>query len=101
MIKYKIGVRIVGLKPEMLLAFPIIEQCYANYAVPCVITSVNDSTHKFGSKHYDGKAVDLRTKNTSDNVAKLIVDDMRKLLGPLGFDVVLESDHIHVEYDPK
>ena len=49
-----------------------------------------------GSLHYQGKAFDLRTWHVIEEVAK----QLRTYLGK-DYDVIVEKDHIHVEYDPK
>lgn len=66
------------------------------------ITSANDSKHMAGSKHYANEAFDFRIHNVLGG--KVAVDkwvsDIKGMLGRK-YDVVLEIDHIHVEYDPK
>ncbi len=69
------------------------------------ITSANDSKHKDGSAHYDDRAFDIRTKNIVGIadfplVARQWVERMIVLLGD-AYDVLLEENHIHVEYDPE
>jgi len=56
------------------------------------ITSVREGTHSAGSLHPLGYAWDMRK-----NIDAVMVDS---ILGP-DFDVVDETNHIHVEYDPK
>lgn len=100
MLTLKPGVRVVGLKPELLIAFVVADGVYASYGLECVVTSVVDSKHSIGSKHYAGYAMDLRTHHVpADSIKEL----HRKIQNGLGgdYDVVLESDHIHIEYDPK
>jgi hypothetical protein len=53
-----------------------------------------------GSKHYDGKAFDFRTWGLSSKQQQEFCDRCAEALGD-EFDVVLESDHLHVEWDPK
>ena len=79
----------------------------------CVITSLDDSTHSAGSKHYAAnnpsnqcEAVDVRTKHLPAILRDLFAVTMRELLEPMGYDVVMESpgepnEHLHVEFDPK
>lgn len=64
------------------------------------ITSANDSKHKAGSKHYIDQAFDFRTKNLIGGhvAARQWTVEIAKELGP-NFDVVLESDHLHIERD--
>lgn len=70
------------------------------------ITSANDSKHKTGSKHYTNEAFDIRIFNVVDgavNISKWVTAFRNRLnrYKANSYDVVLESDHIHVEYDPK
>jgi hypothetical protein len=67
------------------------------------ITSANDSEHMEGSLHYDNRAFDIRIRNIIGHVkneARLWAERMQVELGD-GYDVLLESDHIHIEYDPE
>lgn len=67
--------------------------------VDIVITSGTDGTHKRNSLHYRGRALDLRTKTLGDD-KYLWAETVKRRLGK-GYDVILESDHLHVEWDPK
>lgn len=96
----KKGVRINGLTPEMALGCQIVASVYASYGMNCVITSVSDGKHSRASKHYSGNAVDWRTNFLETSEKDKIAIDCKVSLGD-DFDVVLESDHLHVEYDPK
>ena len=69
-----------------------------NYVM--TITSGNDGVHKKNSKHYNNEAVDIRTRDMSEQNKVLTQLWIKKWLG-LNYDVILESDHIHIEYDPK
>ena len=94
----KAGVKLADLCPQMVLATQIIAEVYAAYGVDCVVTSANDSEHMEGSKHGTGEALDYRTRDlTSEQQVNLT----NTIIASLGqeFDVVLESDHLHVEYD--
>lgn len=62
-----------------------------------VITSACDGDHMPGSKHYNGDALDLRSRTLTDAFA--VRDMLQDELGD-DYDVILESDHIHVEWDP-
>jgi len=104
MIEFKAGVKLKDLQPQMLIALMLIEQEYDKFGTTTVVTSGNDSTHKVGSKHYEGKALDFRTKNLG--LASQLVQAVKVKLNPLGYDVLHESigtpnEHMHVEYDPK
>ena len=97
----KQGVDLRGLKPQMAIAYTIICAAYQRHgAQPCVITSASDGTHGPNSLHYQGLALDLRTKSVIPAMLSLIVRDLKRDLGDQ-FDVVEEPDHLHVEYDVK
>lgn len=64
-----------------------------------VVTSAHDGTHSEGSLHDDGLAVDLRVWGFSDAQARRVTTAIQEQLGRK-WDVVYESTHIHIEYDP-
>ena len=67
------------------------------------ITSANDSKHMDGSLHYANRAYDIRTYNIvgpTMDIAKTWVARMKLALGG-HYDIILEIDHIHAEYQPK
>ena len=66
-----------------------------------VVTSANDGRHSKNSLHYKGKAVDIRIWALKKDEDK--TQAIRELKLALGsdYDIVLEPDHIHIEYDPK
>jgi len=59
-----------------------------------------DGKHKYGSKHYDGNAFDLRIKYFTPEQRNDLFQLLKTTLGA-DYDVVLHSTHIHIEYDPK
>lgn len=87
------------------------ETAPALYGDAVVITSGNDGRHSDGSLHYDDKALDIRFMGyrtgaiaVSAGVQRKVAEEwakrMRKRLGS-AFDIVVEANHIHVEYDPR
>lgn len=99
MIKIKPGVRLTGLRPEVLLGVQAADSVYAKYGLDCVITSAVDGIHSKGSLHYTGQAVDLRTRDSGAKINE-IVRDIKEALAE-NYDVVLEKDHLHLEFQPK
>ena len=79
---------------------------YGRYGKVAYITSANDGKHMAGSLHYKDLALDFRTGHhwatpwltlaQVQQIAALI----RGSLVP-DYDVVVEKDHLHIEYDPK
>ena len=102
MIYLKQGVKLARLTPQILLAVAVADQVYSQFDTPLVITSANDGRHMYGSYHYQGKAIDCRTRNlpSRETDAIAIAAELRGRLGP-DYDIVVERDHIHIEYDPK
>lgn len=108
----KDGASLTGLQDVMV---PAIEAAsYAAHSlagVPAVITSGLDGEHGQGSLHYEGLAVDVRRLDRHEmpdggvifpdpELAQAQAARIRARL-PAEFDVVLESTHVHIEYDPK
>ena len=89
-------------------ALDIVDQCYhaivGHYAL---MTSANDSKHSEKSLHYKNRAWDFRTKKDNKlsnlpyekEILFKLVERLQDYLGA-GYQVILEDDHIHVEYDP-
>ncbi len=99
MISIKEGVALAGMQPETMLAILIAADICVRQQVNFVITSVKEGKHGKGSKHYTGHAFDMRTRHMAFSQRDEIVTDLRVHLGN-SYDVVLESDHIHIEFDP-
>ena len=99
MIKH--GVDLRGLQPQMAIAYTIACIIYWEKAgVSCVITSGSDGKHGPNSLHYKGKALDFRTNNLRPEQVHPVYMALKEALGPQ-YDTVLESDHVHCEFDPK
>ncbi len=95
----KDGVDINGIKPELVMGFIVADSVYKDLGKELVVTAVVDGKHGIGSFHYIGLAGDLRTRFFDDNGEEAA----RRLRVSLGkqWDVVLEKDHIHIEFNPK
>lgn len=89
------------IKPTTRRIIDAAEYVFGRYGIVPTITSAVDGNHMATSKHYSGDALDWRIwESDSKHVTEIIVIEMKYYLGG-DYDVVLESDHIHVEYDPK
>lgn len=103
------GVSLTGLEKPLLTALHVAKEIFDDYGVDCVVTSANDGAHKSGSLHYLGLAFDLRTRHLKPQYVSLIyvklqraLKEYRDLDGMKGrFDVVLESNHLHIEFDRR
>lgn len=101
--KFKAGVNANGVQPPIWYALGVTDMTYAKFGGELVVTSLTDSVHPdLKNIHGRGYAADLRTSNLPNgNTINNIVLDMRNRLYLLGYDIVLEKDHIHLEWDPK
>ena len=103
MYKVKEGVNITHLKyvlknklNEIALVCKLING--VNYVM--TITSGNDGIHMKNSRHYKNEAIDIRTRDMSEQ-NKINTKIWLKVWLGKNYDVILESDHIHIEYDSK
>lgn len=104
------GVKIYGLRPELVYCHIFVEKVFARHGIDCIPTSVTGKKHGSLSLHPVGYAEDIKTKHIMGSasarrdVIDAIVADLKKELPCC--DIVLEhyghaQEHIHVEYDPK
>lgn len=96
----KPGVRVFGLRPEILIALQVAEGAYRDAGFNLTVTCGMDGKHSNASLHYTGCAVDLRTRDVPSDKLEPLRKTIQERL-PTDFDVVLEGDHIHLEYQPK
>lgn len=100
MLSIKPGVKVAGIRPEMILAVMVAERVCERYGVDLVITSALDGKHSETSLHYSGCAVDLRNKEMASDAKDEAVRTLKESLGR-DYDVILEVDHIHIEFQPR
>lgn len=100
--RIKSGEGAARLTYAMALAvmFVIIDEVYKKYGDEAIITSGIDGKHSVGSLHYAGAALDFRTRELSSENQQKVRDEIKERLGD-DFDVILESNHLHVEWQPK
>ena len=78
----------------------IVCNAYRTLGHECWITSAAEGTHKKGSLHYLGLALDFRTRDMTKAEKTALVGLVIEALTE-EFDVVLEKTHLHIEYHPK
>lgn len=93
------GARIRNLRGEVLFAVYVADEVFSVHGVEAIITSGTDGKHSRGSLHYSGGAVDLRSRDFQPGDAVKAVKELKSRLGP-DFDIILERNHIHMEYQP-
>ncbi len=101
--KLKKGVKLFGLKYRMRAALKVCEAVYKNAGRKegVTITSTTDGTHSAGSLHPYGYAFDTRTYYFSVTRKEFVFKEIKERLADISYkyDVVLEKDHIHIEWD--
>lgn len=100
MFKLKHTAGLAGMQPELVPAMIVAAELLRELGFDCVVTSITDSQHKGASLHYVGYALDLRTRHIPAEQHEAIRAELAARLGPQ-YDIILETDHIHLEYQPK
>lgn len=97
---FKDGVELKTARPEILEAIQVCAALALDYAdTTMVVTSITDGKHGKNSLHRFGLAFDIRTYYWGRQMQEFLTSKMQSELGN-DYDVVLETDHLHVEYDP-
>jgi len=104
----------MDIAPEMHFALGFIQAAWArdHLSEPTVTSAKDSHENRPKSLHNgppdwqpweteNGLAVDIRTRDITFEQSTAVVSWLRANLDPLGFDTVLESNHIHCEFDPK
>ncbi len=89
---------IVDNKLAIMMALCTVDPILKKYGQEIIVTEHKGGKHMPTSRHYYDAAVDLRIWDLTEK--EKCVLEMRGAIGS-EYDVVLESDHIHLEYDPK
>lgn len=110
--KYKDGVivsmtKMVGNNPvhlsasrEIMDAMSIADQLSLKISgKEMVVTSLLDGVHSKNSLHYTGNAFDMRVWIYTEKQKQSLLYQLKKKLG-INYDIIDESDHIHLEFDP-
>jgi len=98
--RIKEGVRLTGIKPELMVGLMVANDVYNKHGYELVITSCLDGKHSVTSLHYAGMAADLRTRNLPSAMHKEILEDIRMGL-TTDYDILLEDTHYHLEWQPR
>ena len=98
----KKGVSIQLIQPQIILALIIANEIWKELGQDLVITAGNEYSdkHSITSYHYQGLAVDLRTRYFAAHEKLTAFQNLKRNLGE-SFDVVFHPTHIHIEFDPN
>lgn len=101
----KANVKPDAVSTEILLGILIAKDVWRDAGQELTVTALRDGTHRPGSLHYVGKAVDVRTKDLPSQLKPILIAELKSRLTS-SYDVVFEdeggaNEHLHIEYDPK
>lgn len=103
----KAGVRVYGIRPEMVLCDSVVRDVFKAHSIPCWRTSIVRPKNK-ASLHPEGFATDYRTRHIVGTRRRATIDaiheDLKEALPCC--DIVFEKEgeeqeHFHIEFDPK
>lgn len=117
-LRIKAGVKMQGVRNEMLFASMVAEPIWNKYGAELVITSGREGKHHKYSDHARGDALDYRTRDfKKEDIPKVAAELQQALwddhdlvnfgatLGPgesvqSEYQVVIEGNHLHVGFHP-
>lgn len=106
MISLKPGISIDGVKPETIMGLIIVASVLHEHGHGTVVTAGTDGKHMTKSLHYEGFALDIRSKHIEKTEDKIeVLATCKRALG-VNFDILIENvgtdiEHFHLEYQPK
>jgi len=101
----KFGVHYDKLRTPARDALPIVDRVHkTHYGEEAVLTSTYEGNHGLNSYHYIHLATDFRRLDSYAEKAYQfmtdVIGELIRKLGP-GYQMVIKSDHFHLEYDLK
>jgi len=102
MLRIKSGVRLTGVKPELVIGIIRVLGVFESYDIDMWLTSVVDGVHREGSRHYAGEAFDIRTTHLATKTKANILRAVRAALGGTEFRLYDEAQtkqpHWHISW---
>ena len=100
MLSFKTDVRVRVFRAQLVPVFAAACEWSAQHGVDVQVASVNDPAPNrvADSLHPFDLAVDCDPVNDRPDDRQSLADYFRRVL-PAGYDVVFESNHVHVEWD--
>ena len=99
--RVKEGASLTHLDPRVEAALPTICKVWEAETLQIVVfTAGRDGVHGLNSLHYEGRALDCRTRTLKIDQINAVKDALKAALGP-DWDVVIEADHLHIELDRR
>lgn len=96
-VRFGFNVRVQGARPELLLALMVVSNLCVERGIMVLVTHMLDGEHMHNSLHYSGAGVDFTVERMMDQV--WMTAELKERLSR-DYDVIDESTHIHIEYQP-
>lgn len=93
------NVSLAKATPQIVIALMVAVPVLEYYHSDLYVTSFDDGKHGEGTLHGKGRAFDFRIWYVEAVLREAMIARLAQRLGP-EFDVILEPDHGHVEWDP-
>lgn len=91
------SVRVGNTSIGCWIGLTIANEVYKEWGLEFVWTSGDDGWHSMTSLHYNGDAADIRIYDVNNDV---LVREIKSRLN-IDYDVLLEDNHIHLEFQPR
>jgi len=99
-------IKVLGtVRPKNLVIMAAFANAAEDLGITTTITVGSNGKHMLGSKHYDGNALDIRSKDLGQGIKIILLSKALERLGKnyqgLIEDQGTPNEHFHVEYDPS
>lgn len=98
-LRLKDGAELNGVSWRMFFVAIIIEPIFFKRGVELVLTSGTDGEHSEYSLHYEGLALDVRSRDVNDPAT--VLTEIRQRIEPLGYAAILEGTHFHIQWTAR
>lgn len=95
MLLFKDGVRLRHVSTQGLFLLILIRDVYEEMGYDCIVTAVENGAHSAKSCHWEGDALDFRTRHLPTSMEKVeLARRVRERLKPLGSDYFIDLENI-------
>lgn len=99
---------VISMHPSIEHALNVVDRVwFAHTGTHAIVTGLQEEGHSAKSKHYGlvgdirCRAIDIRDNLDADTRDLIDKELSLRLARGFEFDIVWESNHLHIEYDPK
>jgi hypothetical protein len=100
MIVYRNDLWVTGLKPEMVPVQIVLLDIGQDTGLKITISGVMEGDHAQKSRHWSGMAIDCFCEPWNAANRSALVASLKARLPDRLYDVIDETTHVHIEFDP-